>query len=147
MNGIESDGDRINIEDDALLEKYRLDGLNILVTMDGVNIGKVGRFSNENAVLAQRVGRLNSDQIDFIYSIVMNLKFITEMNRLSVGNAIKHISLQQIGDYTVCAPTDKNEQEKIGIFFTNLDHLITLHQRKLDHCKNLKKALLQQMFV
>ena len=39
------------------------------------------------------------------------------------------------------------EQQKIGSFFCDLDALITLHQRKLDHLKLQKKALLQQMFV
>ena len=39
------------------------------------------------------------------------------------------------------------EQKKIGEIFKMIDHLITLHQRKLDHLKELKKGLLQQMFV
>ncbi|MPN24625.1 hypothetical protein SDC9_172026 [bioreactor metagenome] len=39
------------------------------------------------------------------------------------------------------------EQEKIGAFFRNLDNLITLHQRKLNHLQEQKKSLLQQMFV
>ena len=39
------------------------------------------------------------------------------------------------------------EQIKIGACFKNLDDLITLHQRELDKWKELKKGLLQQMFV
>jgi type I restriction enzyme S subunit len=39
------------------------------------------------------------------------------------------------------------EQQQIGIFFGNLDNLITLHQRKLKHLQEQKKALLQQMFI
>ena len=39
------------------------------------------------------------------------------------------------------------EQKKIGQYFSNLDNLITLHQRKLDKLKNIKKALLEKMFV
>ncbi|QUF84851.1 restriction endonuclease subunit S [Clostridium butyricum] len=39
------------------------------------------------------------------------------------------------------------EQTKIGEFFQGIDNLITLHQRKLDHLKEQKKALLQQMFI
>ena len=38
------------------------------------------------------------------------------------------------------------EQIEIGIFFTNLDHLITLHQRKCNELKDLKKFMLQNMF-
>jgi type I restriction enzyme S subunit len=39
------------------------------------------------------------------------------------------------------------EQKKIGAYFRNIDNLIILHQRKLNHLKEQKKALLQQMFV
>ena len=38
------------------------------------------------------------------------------------------------------------EQKKIGAYFDSLDHLITLHQRKCDQTKNLKKYMLQKMF-
>ncbi len=44
-------------------------------------------------------------------------------------------------------PTDHEEQQAIAGFFEQFDALITLHQRKLDHLKLQKKALLQQMFV
>ena len=42
---------------------------------------------------------------------------------------------------------DIEEQKKIGRLFTHLDRLITLHQRKLDKLKQIKKSLLEKMFV
>ena len=39
------------------------------------------------------------------------------------------------------------EQEQLGIFFDCLDNLITLHQRKLEKLKNIKKSMLEKMFV
>ena len=39
------------------------------------------------------------------------------------------------------------EQEQIGTFFEKIDNLITLHQRKLDKLKNIKKSMLEKMFV
>jgi len=39
------------------------------------------------------------------------------------------------------------EQKEIGSFFSNLDNLITLHQRKLEKLKNIKKSCLEKMFV
>ena len=42
---------------------------------------------------------------------------------------------------------DIDEQRKIGELLTCLDHLITLHQRKLEKLKNIKKSLLEKMFV
>ncbi|MCB8817559.1 restriction endonuclease subunit S [Desulfosporosinus shakirovi] len=47
----------------------------------------------------------------------------------------------------LCRIPSVPEQERITAFFTNLDHLITLHQRKLKHLQEQKKALQQQMFV
>lgn len=47
----------------------------------------------------------------------------------------------------LCRIPSVPEQERITAFFSNLDHLITLHQRKLKHLQEQKKALLQQMFV
>ena len=44
-------------------------------------------------------------------------------------------------------PKNVLEQQKIGIYFGNIDHLITLHQRKIDKIKNMKKAMLDQMFI
>jgi len=68
-------GDRIDIKDESIINDYLLNGINVLVTMDGVNIGKTGKFKHEKAVLAQRVGRLNSDQVEFIFQITkMNNK-------------------------------------------------------------------------
>lgn len=44
-------------------------------------------------------------------------------------------------------PSDVKEQHQIGSFFAKLDTLITLHQRKLEKLKNIKKACLEKMFV
>ena len=57
--------------------------------------------------------------------------------KVSDENALK-------GD--VCFPS-REEQIKISDFFANLDHLITLHQRKLDKLKSIKKSMLEKMFV
>lgn len=43
-------------------------------------------------------------------------------------------------------PSSIEEQQKIGTFFKELDHLITLHQRKCEQLKELKKFMLQNMF-
>lgn len=146
-NGIVSRGTRINISDQNVLKKYVLSGENILVTMDGVNIGVTGKYSNDKAVLAQRVGRLNSKQIEFIYQVTKSSRFIAEMNKLSVGNAIKHISLNQISNYSFMAPASEEEQEIIGEFFKKIDRTIALQQQELDALKQTKKAFLQKMFV
>ena len=52
-----------------------------------------------------------------------------------------------LGDTVFVAPIDIAEQVMIGSIFSSLDHLITLHQRKLALLKNLKSACLDKMFV
>ncbi|MDU1322163.1 MAG: restriction endonuclease subunit S [Clostridium botulinum] len=42
---------------------------------------------------------------------------------------------------------ERLEQEKIGVFFSEFDNLITLHQRKLEKLQNIKKAYLNEMFI
>ncbi|OEO45519.1 type I restriction endonuclease subunit S [Listeria monocytogenes] len=137
---------RISISDDEIIQRYRLDGENILVTMDGVNLGKTAMYSNANALLAQRVGRIKSNQLEFIYQITSSNTFLRTMQTLSVGNAIKHISLKQISEYSSLGPKDIIERKKIGSFFKKLDNTIALHQRKLDALKLMKKAFSQQIF-
>ncbi|MGQ7419425.1 restriction endonuclease subunit S [Streptococcus suis] len=65
---------------------------------------------------------------------------------LMQGTKVSSISKANLKSTTVVFPT-LPEQEVIGSFFSDLDQLITLHQRQLDHLKLLKKALLQQMFI
>ncbi|TFI33686.1 restriction endonuclease subunit S [Histophilus somni] len=63
------------------------------------------------------------------------------------GNgAIGNLSKQDLEEQLVQVPS-KQEQQKIGTFFTALDRYITIHQRKLENMQKLKKSLLQQMFV
>ncbi|MBC1574327.1 restriction endonuclease subunit S [Listeria booriae] len=138
--------DRINVSDKNIIEKYNLNGKNILVTMDGVNLGKTAMYSNENALLAQRVGRIQSTQLEFVYQITSSNNFFMTMRTLSVGNAIKHISLSQISNYSTLVPNNEAEQQKIGELFKHLDNTIALHQRKLDALKQMKKGFLQQLF-
>ena len=63
------------------------------------------------------------------------------------GSTMVHVTKERMEQKDVIIPPSIKEQQKIGAFFIRLDHLITLHQRELDHLKLLKKGMLQQMFV
>ena len=69
-----------------------------------------------------------------------------ELSKRAQGKSVVHVHNSDIQDVTISYPTI-DEQTQIGSFFRQLDSLITLHQRKLDHLKQMKKGLLQQMFV
>ena len=90
----------------------------------------------------------SSDEPEFINASMSSpwyTKFINVF--VSGGNgAIGNLSKADLDEQHILIPC-KKERKKIGSYFSNLDNLITLHQRKLDQLKTIKKSLLQQMFV
>ena len=56
------------------------------------------------------------------------------------------INKDEIGKVDVMLPISVQEQNKIGEYFRNIDHLITLHQRKLEKLKIIKKSMLENLF-
>lgn len=64
----------------------------------------------------------------------------------SAGGTMRHFTLKPSQIMRILMPSVE-EQEKIGEYFANLDQLITLHQRKCEKLKELKKFMLQNMFV
>ena len=65
---------------------------------------------------------------------------------LMQGIKVTAISKSALRDTDIIYPESKEEQAKIGNYFQSLDHLITLHQRKCDQMKELKKYMLTKMF-
>ena len=62
------------------------------------------------------------------------------------GKTVVHIHASDLKGLGIAFP-DVTEQQAIGTFFSSLDDLITLHQRKLELLRNIKKSLLDKMFV
>ena len=63
------------------------------------------------------------------------------------ASGIPNINAEAVKSIKFYHTVEYKEQSKIGAFFEGLDNLITLHQRKLEKLKNVKKALLEKMFV
>ncbi|MGG4132112.1 restriction endonuclease subunit S [Paenibacillus illinoisensis] len=75
-------------------------------------------------------------------------KFIESLKTITFGiRDGKSISFSEFGDLRLQFPSNKDEQVKIGQFFSSLDNLNVLHQRELNALKETKKAFLQKMFV
>ena len=70
----------------------------------------------------------------------------SQIKILAQGISRFNISKNKMMDIIIQVP-NLNEQTKIGAYFSNLDHLITLHQRKCDELQNIKKFMLQNMFI
>ena len=87
-----------------------------------------------------------NDEIDtyFVYSMTEIIKQKAE--KIASGSTFAEISGKMLGGLSFMFPK-YTEQNKIGTFFSKLDNLITLQQRKLEFLQKLKKGLLQQMFI
>ena len=70
-----------------------------------------------------------------------------QLKPLMQGIKVTSISKSAMQDTFIKYPADIKEQELIGRYFLNLDHIITLHQRKVDKLNNIKKSMLKLMFV
>ena len=68
-----------------------------------------------------------------------------KIENITTGNTIKHILASDMQEFVVDVPKYE-EQKVIADYFRNIDHLITLHQRKCEQTKTLKKYMLQKMF-
>lgn len=73
-------------------------------------------------------------------------QMLDQYKSFAAGSAVNNLNKELVGNTVVTIPK-KNEQAAIGEYFSNLDRLITLHQRKLEKLKNLKKACLDKMFA
>lgn len=89
---------------------------------------------------AMKLLSLKSEDEDFyfVYNTLKNINYIPQSHE-------RHW-ISKFSEFKVLVPT-ADEQVKIGTFFKELDHLITLHQRKLDLLKEQKKGFLQKMFM
>ena len=80
----------------------------------------------------------------FIFSRTEELKRYGEL--VGAGSTFVEVSGKQMAAMDLMLPSTIQEQQMIGVFFEQLDNLITLHQRKCDKLEEYKKAMLQKIF-
>lgn len=84
---------------------------------------------------------------EFALQYIKSPEFLKEVRRNTEGSVREYLFYENFKNVKLPYTPNIEEQKKIGNFFKQLDHLITLHQRKLEHLQEQKKSLLQQMFV
>ena len=82
----------------------------------------------------------------FLYRLIQTQQFDDIANQ-STGSKMPRADWNLVSDSEFAVPISQNEQAKIGEYFENLDNLITLHQRELEKLQNIKKSMLEKMFV
>ncbi|MCI6041994.1 restriction endonuclease subunit S [bacterium] len=117
---------------------------------DAIGIGRKGTIDRPfilNApfwtvdTLFYAIPRENVD-LNFAFDIFQNI----DWKKKDESTGVPSLSKTAINDSNVFVPK-YDEQQVIGRYFSNLDHLITLHQRKLEKLKNIKKSMLEKMFL
>ena len=88
----------------------------------------------------------NKEKLDsyFIFTRSEELKEYGE--KVGAGSTFVEVSGKQMANMDLMMPKTMSEQQQIGEYFQTIDHLITLHQRKCEETKKLKKFMLQKMF-
>ncbi len=94
--------------------------------------------------LAIRDTKKNFD-LKFLCTLLGTDGMLNQYKAMAAGSTVNNLNKELVGGTTVAFPMVE-EQIKIGDYFTTLDHLITLHQRKCEQTKKLKKYMLQKMF-
>ena len=96
----------------------------------------------------QRLGKLVDYNCNkkFLFALLCTDKYHSQIVKTASGTTVRHSSPDKILSYETFVPKFE-EQKMIGKFFSNLDHFIALHQRELEKLKNIKKAMLEKMFV
>lgn len=84
---------------------------------------------------------------NYMYSYMTSPKFQKQFSAQSNGSTRQSVGIQDLRKLIVEVPVNTNEQEEIGRFFWDVDNTITLHQRKLEKLKKLKKSMLEEMFI
>lgn len=84
---------------------------------------------------------------DFLATILRSPIVFAMLTALSSGGTAKGVSQKSLSTIDIIIPTKLKEQEQIANLFLDLDHLSTLHQRELEKLQNMKKALLEKMFI
>ncbi|MFS9015189.1 restriction endonuclease subunit S [Streptococcus infantis] len=147
----------ISEEKDKELRNGKLILGDFILTSRGT-LGNVAYY-NENIQKRYSSVRINSammilrpllgDKIspDYILAVLRGNLISDFMKVNQVGSAQPHITKKEFSKIKVLVPSNIQEQQAIGSYFSNLDNLIVAHQDKISQLETLKKKLLQDMFV
>ena len=104
------------------------------------------RFEGLTSADAYVLNAKNGLVQEYLYSILQTRDFFDYSVAVSKRSGMPKINREELNAYSFCAP-EFDEQKRIGELFLSLDNLITLHQRKLEKLKNIKKSCLEKMFT
>ena len=136
--------------DELCCKKYKPQLHDVYLVKSGSTVGKVAivettdRFNIWSPLAAMRCGEKTHPY--FLYDLLQTKDLQAQVADKASNGTQPNLSMRELEKFPVSVPLNLDEQKKIGEYFRNLDNLITLHQRKCDQTKKLKKYMLQKMF-
>ena len=106
-------------------------------------VGAMGKTAYD-IVIGRGVATIKGNE--FIYQTLVKYDADGYWKKLAAGSTFESVNSNEVKGAIINVPQDIEEQKKIGEYFLNLDHLITLHQQKITRLIKLKKAMLEKMF-
>ena len=103
-------------------------------------------LSLKGVAIGEMISVFNTDQNPLFSAIMFNATLQKEFAIRVEGGSITNLYFDKLRNIDISYPS-LPEQKKIAAFFENIDNLITLHQRKCEELKNIKKYMLKNMFV
>ena len=123
----------------------------ILFVKTGSTLGKSALVMglHENATINPQIVvlRTQEEEAKFLSVILISDSLLKKVAAVKIGGAVPTITEAGLKNFTFYEPEDFAERVKIGNCFTYFDSIITFHQQKCDELKNIKKFMLQNMFV
>ena len=102
-------------------------------------------LSMPNVAIGEMISVFNTDNNPLFTAMMFNATLQNEFAMRVEGGSVTNLYFEKLKSIEVSFPSIP-EQEKIAAYFDSIDHLITLHQRKCDQMKELKKYMLTKMF-
>ena len=132
----------------AKSNKYLYDCESVITIGDG-NIGRVFHYVNGKFDLHQRCYKMTDFQNVWgkYFYYFFSTRFYDRAMKMTAKATVDSVRLEMISEMDILKPAKIDEQKKISEFFSYLDHLITLHQIKLEKLQKIKKSMLESMFV
>ena len=124
-------------------DEYDYEGDFILTARVGANAGSLYRHAGKVKISDNTVFIQASQNIEFLYQLLIQF----DIKKLSFGTGQPLVKASELKSLELMMPSDMKEQMRIGVYFKNLDSLITLHQQKCDELRNIQKFMLQNMFI
>lgn len=106
--------------------------------------GTIGKTSYD-VVLGRGVAGIKGSE--FIYQLLVKMDLDDYWKKLAMGSTFESINSDVVNGAELMVTENIDEQNRIGDYFDSLDHLITLHQSKLDKLQKIKKSMLESMFI